>query len=324
MDRDRSLSISIISTTLNCIEGLQDCLERFIQELDGQRFLEIVIVDGGSSDGTWELLQEFQQRNPRIRVFQDIGANISRGRNLAVEYSQGNVILSFDSGCQMVDGYLALMVQPFLDDADCDVTGGKTVVVGENFFEKTVAALQQETPKDTFNPSSRSIAFRRSIFEKIGGYDESVLAGEDTHFNHKWRNAGAKYIHVSEAKAFWRVRPSLGSLYRMQRRNTTGSVILRNPWGLSGWAVRLNVVSLAVGLLGLGLVLAGIQYGWYISFLGLAGWASYVLFRTIRRKRWKSFINPLKFVCVIAIMLALDMGAWSGTIHGWIQRRNKT
>ncbi|MBN2019151.1 MAG: glycosyltransferase [Sedimentisphaerales bacterium] len=321
MDRNDSIKVSAISTTLNCKDGLRDCVEHLIQELDGRRFLEIVIIDGGSTDGTWELLQELQQQDHRVRVFQEIGANISRGRNLAVEHSRGNVILSFDSGCRMVDGYMALMTQPFVDDTDCGVTGGKTEAMGVNFFEKIVACLQQGTPKDAFNPSSRSIALRRSIFEAIGGYDESVLAGEDTHLNHKWRNAGVKYVHVPEARVFWRVRSSLWSLYKMQRRNVTGSVILRNPWGLSGWAVRLNIVSLVVGLAGLGAVVAGMFGGWYVLGMGAAGWMSYVVFRTMRRKRWKSFINPVRLICVVAAMLMMDLGTWSGTINGWIQRR---
>ncbi|MBE0536472.1 MAG: glycosyltransferase [Phycisphaerae bacterium] len=315
------IRVSVISTTLNCQEGLRECVEHLIQELDGRRFLEIVIVDGGSSDGTWELLLEMQQQEPRIRVFQEIGANISRGRNLAVQHSRGNVILSFDSGCQVVDGYMRLLIQPFIDDPDCGVTGGKTEVVGMNVFEESVACLQQGTPKDTFNPSSRSIALRKSVFEAIGGYDESVCAGEDTHLNHKWRNAGVKYVHVPEARVFWRVRPSLGSLYKMQRRNATGSVILRNPWGPGGWVVRLNIVALAVSLAGLLGGVVGVTGGWYAAGVGAAGWIGYVLFRTLRRKRWKSFIDPVRLVCVIAIMLAMDLGTWSGTIHGWIQRR---
>ncbi len=323
MDRNEPIRVSAISTTLNCKEGLRDCVEHLIQELDGRRFLEIVIVDGGSTDGTWELLQELQQQDHRIRVFQEIGANISRGRNLAVEHSLGNVILSFDSGCQVVDGYLALMTQPFVDDPDCGVTGGKTEVVGMNFFEKSVAYIQQGTPKDTFNPSSRSIALRRSIFEAIGGYDESVLAGEDTHLNHKWRNAGFKYVHVPEARIYWRVRPSLRALYRMQQRNATGSVTLKNPWGIPGFLTRLSTLAFLMGLVGLVIGLVGVDFGWYICSIGLAGWFFYVLLRTMRRKRWKFFIHPLKLACATAAILMMDLGTWSGTIHGWRERRKR-
>lgn len=323
MDRNDPIRVSAISTTLNCLEGVRDCVEHLLQELDGRRFLEIVMVDGGSTDGTWELLQELQQQDPRIRVFQEIGANISRGRNLAVEHSQGNVILSFDSGCQVVDGYLALMTQPFVDDQDCGVTGGKTEVVWRNFFEESVACLQLGTPKDTFNPSSRSIALRRSVFEAIGGYDESVLAGEDTHLNHKWRNAGFKYVHVPEAKIYWRVRPSLRALYQMERRNHTGDTILRNPWGKIGLVVRSSILTFLMGLVGLVIGLMGVDFGWYICSIGLACWFFYVLFRTMRRKRWKVYIHPLKLACAAAAILAMDLGVWSGIIHGWRELRKR-
>jgi len=312
--------VSAIATTLNCVSGLEECVERLAVQLDGHQFVEIVLVDGGSTDGTWEVLLSLAHANPEVRVYREPGATISRGRNLAVQRSRGNVILSFDSGCWMADDYVRLMTQPFLGDPGCAVVGGKTVAVGVTLFERCVAALQQGTPKDTFNPSSRAIAFRRSVFDAVAGYDESVLAGEDTHFNRKWRDAGYRYTHVPAAEVLWRVRPSLRSLYRMQQRNVTGCVTLGNPWGLVGLSTRLSVVSLIMCAIGLPAALAGSRLASFTAGTGIMVWLGYTLFRATRRGRWRYLLHPIRFPIAASAMLAMDLGTWSGTLREWILR----
>ena len=315
-----TLSVTAILTTLNCCEGLQSCIERLCGELDIATFNDVVVVDGGSTDGTWEVLEQLAQDHPAVRVFQEPGANISRGRNRAVALARGNVILSLDSGCTMVEGYVGLMTKPFVDDPACDVVGGKTVAVGHGVFEQCVAMLERGTRKDTFNPSSRTIAFRKHVFAAIGGYEESIMAGEDTHFNHKWRQAGCKYVHVPEAMVFWRVRSSLAGLYRMQRRNITGSIAIGNPWCSADWAMRANIISVALSLVSAGIASAGHLWAWYLAVFALAGSSSYVLFRTLRRGRWRFVTNPACLCLAAAAIFAMDLGTWAGTIRGWRQR----
>ena len=73
--------ISLITTVLNEKDNLADWLNGILSQTVLPE--EIVIVDGGSTDGTWELLKEKSGQNNLIKVWQHAG-NISSGRNFAI------------------------------------------------------------------------------------------------------------------------------------------------------------------------------------------------------------------------------------------------
>jgi glycosyltransferase involved in cell wall biosynthesis len=314
------MNVSAICTTLNCSDGLAECLQLLLRHVRSGDLAEIVVVDGGSTDGTWDTLVQLAHQDDRLRVFQESGANISRGRNLAIQRAAGDIILSIDSGCQLAQDFVPAILRPF-EDPSCDVTGGKTIPLGKSSFEETVAFLAKGTKKDQTNPSSRAIAFRRHVFDAIGGYDESVQAGEDSHFNLKWRSRGFKFMHAADAIIRWRVRPSLRSLYRMTRRNSRGSVNLAVPWKASGWASRIAALSaLSVAFI-LPWLIARPTFMWGVALcIPTAFLVVYFSFRMMRRNRWRHFLWPRNLGNGILIMLACDMGILSGTTLGWVDR----
>jgi glycosyltransferase involved in cell wall biosynthesis len=79
--------ISIVTTVLNDRKGCAD----FFEQMKLQTLLpsEIVIVDGGSKDGTWEYIEEKAARSGAIpfQVFQDVGCNVARGRDIAIQHA---------------------------------------------------------------------------------------------------------------------------------------------------------------------------------------------------------------------------------------------
>src|SRR6266571_1428649 len=66
---------------------------------------EVVIVDGGSTDGTWQRLRDWAERVP-LRLVRAPGASIARGRNLAVEAAMGDIIAVTDAGVRLDPGWL--------------------------------------------------------------------------------------------------------------------------------------------------------------------------------------------------------------------------
>lgn len=303
---------ALICTTYNCKDELNAALETFTSPKNLALVSEIVIVDGGSRDGTWELLQQWAQRVEKLKVHQAPGANISRGRNEAIKRTDAEIIVTFDSGTTYSDDWLELMLKPFKNE-QVSVVGGLTVCCGETLFEKCFAAFDERKRTDPLLGSShRGIAYRREVWEHIGGYPEHVQAGEDTWFNTRWRKLGCNYVHVPDAKTYWRVRKSWKAVFRMARRNIKGHIAVGESSGTLT-IVLITIVNIMVAVL---LVLGFYDYRmWY---LGAGLYAVYAAKRMIGKGRWRSFTSPAKALTGLYILTAFDVGASVGTIGGLI------
>jgi glycosyltransferase involved in cell wall biosynthesis len=104
------LRVSVISTVLN--EG--EAIRRLMDSLAAQTRLpdEVVIVDGGSRDNTVAVIETYTDQLP-LRVIVEPGANISRGRNVAIGAATGDIIASVDAGVWLEPIWLERLIAPF-------------------------------------------------------------------------------------------------------------------------------------------------------------------------------------------------------------------
>ncbi len=180
---------------------------------------EVVLVDGGSRDGSVELLRAFAAAAPfPVRLEACADCNISRGRNVAIAMAGGEVIAVTDAGCVLGPYWLEKLVAPLEEDAAIDLVAGFYQPLTGGFFEEITACatlpLPWEVREGRFMPSSRSLAFRRPVWEAAGGYPEWLAIGEDMYFNHVWKKMGTRYVMARDAMVYWRMRPDLRSLLR--------------------------------------------------------------------------------------------------------------
>ncbi|MGK2956780.1 MAG: glycosyltransferase [Solirubrobacterales bacterium] len=179
---------------------------------------EIVICDAGSTDGTVEALTELAATDENFHFLVVPGANISQGRNAAIEAARGDLIAVTDAGTVAEYDWLEQLVKPFAQDSGLGVSAGFYRPAGRDFFEEVLATVI--TPRfhdlypDGFPPSSRSIAFRKDLWREVGGYPEWLRVCEDLVFDMNLKKAGARFAFTPDAVVAWYPRPDLRAFFK--------------------------------------------------------------------------------------------------------------
>jgi len=265
------VKVSVIVTVLN--EGA--AIERLLASLAGQSRPpdEVVVCDGGSTDGTLAALRAWAAsgRLP-MQVLNKPGANISAGRNAAIAAATGEVIASTDAGVRLETRWLEALVAP-LEHDDVAVVSGWFVADPQTVFEAAMGATvlphQREVKADTFLPSSRSVAFRKSAWEAVGGYPEWLDYCEDLVFDFRLRERYGLFPFALQATVYFRPRGSLRAFFKQYYRYARGD-------GKADlWRKRHAIRYLTYLLAGPGLVILALVHAPWWGLALLAGLAAY-------------------------------------------------
>jgi len=212
----RGGGVSVILTVLD----ERASVERLLDSLTSQTLLpsEIVVVDGGSRDGTLQCLEARAASMPvPMVVLSRPGANISAGRNAAIEIAQGPWIAATDAGVRLEAGWLESLTAP-LSAGVARVASGFFASDPSGAFETALGAATLPVARDvdpaSFLPSSRSVAFEKALWREVGGYPEWLDFCEDLVFDMRLLDRSGGAVFVPEAVARFRPRPSLRAFAR--------------------------------------------------------------------------------------------------------------
>lgn len=214
--------ISVIATVLNEGENISGLMD----SLAAQSCLpdEVIIVDGGSRDHTVEVIKRYSERLP-LRVIVEPGCSISAGRNLAIRAAQGDIIAVTDAGVRLAPEWLAQLTQPFADPQIQVVSGffqADPYTPFEVAMGATVLPVRDEIDAQSFLPSSRSVAFRKSAWEAVGGYPEWLDYCEDLVFDLRLKQRMPPFGFAPDALAYFRPRSSLRAFFKQYYRYARG------------------------------------------------------------------------------------------------------
>jgi glycosyltransferase involved in cell wall biosynthesis len=178
---------------------------------------EVHLVDGGSTDDTVARARAWADRGLPLVVGVRPGANISAGRNAGIAATRAPLVAVTDAGVALAPDWLERLARPFADPA-VDVVAGFFRAAPRTPFEAALGATTLPAEEDvapaSFLPSSRSVAFRRAAWERVGGYPEWLDYCEDVVFDLALRQAGCRFVWEPRALAYFRPRPTLRAFFR--------------------------------------------------------------------------------------------------------------
>jgi glycosyltransferase involved in cell wall biosynthesis len=314
-----AITVSVIAT----VKNEEDAIRRLLDSLLAQSRPpdEVIIADGGSTDGTLETLRDYASGGDLpLRVLIRPGANISQGRNAAIETAQGEIIASTDAGVRLSPNWLVDLTAPFEGDDPPDVVSGFFLPDPQTVFETALGATTLPVLADIvpqkFLPSSRSVAFRKSAWERVGGYPEWLDYCEDLIFDFALRDAGYRFAFAPTAVAHFRPRPSLRAFARQYYRYARGDG-KADLWRVRH-AVRYGTYLVLLPLL----LFLGLRYNllwWGLLALGAAVvfWTPYkrlspmiAAYSLLDRLRAIAWVPLIRVMGDLAKMVGYPVGVW--------------
>ncbi len=310
------MRVSVIATVRNekeSIGRLLDSLRSQTRQPD-----EIVICDGGSTDGTLAVLEAHAAAVPSVRILRADGANISQGRNAAIAAATGDVIAATDAGVRLDERWLEHLTAPFAGADPPDVVSGFFVPDVHGVFETAMGATvlphQGDVRPETFLPSSRSVAFRKEAWRAVGGYPEWLDYCEDLVFDLALRRAGFRFVFAPKAVVHFKPRSSLGAFFRQYYRYARGdgkADLWRKRhairYGTYIAAPLAIVAALRYNVIWLPLLMAGLAYcsrPWQRLWPQMSGWSP------VQKLQAIMLVPVIRFVGDLAKMCGYPAGVW--------------
>ena len=309
------MKVSFVATVFNEEKTIGD----FLKSIFWQSRIpdEIIIVDGTSSDKTVAKIKnailKIKNYNVKFKILIKKG-NRAVGRNEAIKQASNEIIVCSDAGCILDKNWVKNIIVPF-NDLRVDVVAGYYKGRPKTIFQKClipyVLVMEDKLNSLEFLPASRSMAFRKSIWEKVKGFDEAYSHNEDYVFAHKLKEIGAHIFFEKKAIVSWIPRNTFRSAFKMFFRFAFGdseSGIFRDKAILVFVRYFFSLYLLWLASVEKSLVLwVGIVLGLFIY-----------IFWSIK-KNYKYINNKKAFVVLPLLQVVSDLAVLTGTSFGIIK-----
>lgn len=277
--------VSIIVPCRNEGRYIADCLESVLSNDYPSDSIEVLVVDGMSDDNTREVLAAYAQRCERIRLLDNPARTAPAALNVGVRAANGAIIIRMDAHCHYPRNYVSALVG-WLERSGADNVGGVwRTLPGSDTATAHAIAFVMSHPFGVGNAHFRiginkakwvdTVPFgcyRRSVFDRIGLFDEELIRNQDDEFNQRLLKAGGRILLVPDVAIDYFARDSLGKVARMYYQYGYFKPLAARKIGSVG-TIRQAIPGAVIMFLSVSLVLSS-AIGWMgLAFaVGLSGY----------------------------------------------------
>ena len=217
--------ISVVIPCRNEARYIRATIESVLRQSSALKDMEIIVIDGMSTDATREIVGSIQIQNPNVCLLENPRQIVSTALNIGLRRARGDIIILVGGHCELKTDYIAQCVNTLQCREDVAVVGGMIESVGASVIAKAIAVgmsspfgvggvafrtgKQEEALVDTVVFG----AYRRDAIEEAGLFDEELVRDQDDEYNYRIRKMGGKILFVPSIRARYYSRGTLQSLW---------------------------------------------------------------------------------------------------------------
>jgi len=251
-------TVSVIVPVVNAEATIKDLLDSLIEVDYDKGKLDVIVVDGGSTDRTRDIVQMY-----RVKLVLESRRGINVARNAGVRNSQGEIVAFTDADCAVPKDWIKRIVENF-KDPNVGCLGGSVSrykddfisIYADNSIVPVLRRFKKHEILDNVEPLSRypagcNMAVRRSAIEKLNGFDEQIRHGfDEDELVERICNSGFKMVLDPSVMIKHKHRQMLSELLRQTFNYGRGGYLLfkRKPRGRFSMWILLSLVSFIIWL----------------------------------------------------------------------------
>lgn len=239
-------SVSVIVPVKNSALTLRDLLDSLMRLDYDRESIEVIVVDGNSSDGTRKIASEYP-----VLLVDEEGKGLNAARNTGIKWANGQILAYTDGDCVVPPGWAKSIVKNFRDPSvsfvggpvkGYDKEGFLSKYMDETFFQAKPGFKwrTEDTQLSLLNfPAGCNMAFRRAALAKINFFDERIDHGfDDLDPVEKLGSRGFKIVLDPEVSVYHQHRTRLMDMLRQHFKYGRGGTLLiiaKRASRLAGW-----------------------------------------------------------------------------------------
>ena len=220
--------LSVICPIYNEEKYIAKCIESILSQDYPKDDMEVIFVDGMSTDKTREIVAEYSKEYAFIRLIDNPDRIVPPAMNIGIRASRGEIIIRLDAHAVFPTNYFSELTDKLIE-LNAENVGGvcRTLPVDDSIKARSIASVLSSSfgmGNSYFRIGANSVmevdtvpfgCFRRDLFERIGYFDEQLIRNQDDEFNGRIIKNGGKIYLLPNLVIDYYARDTVAKVYKM-------------------------------------------------------------------------------------------------------------